>query len=299
MSFMTAMKYEFISEYKGKFKMQKMCRHLGVSQSGYYKHIKNYIKSKPNQYKELAELMIKIEDENEWELGGEGLKQALKGQGITIGLSKIYKIKRLFDIYPKTSKKRRHNIKKYKDNITAENLLNREFHDREINKVWVCDIKYIPTEEGWDYLATVMDLGSRRIVGFAQGERMTVGLTMKALEMAISYRKPEKGLICHSDRGSQYTCAKYQKLISGHGYLSSMSKPGTPYDNACAESFFATLEKNFLSFNKFKTRKEARHEIWVYIEGRYNSKRMHSAIGWISPVNYEKKLIEEKSRKIG
>lgn len=284
------MKYEFITHYKGRFKVRNMCRHLEVSSSGYYRSIKNESCSKSEEYKELAELMIKLEIENDWELGGRGLQEALKGQGIKVGLSKIYKIKRMFDIYPKTTNQYKHNRRKYKDNIISENILNRGFNDRDINTVWVCDIKYIPTPEGWDYLATVLDLGSRKVVGFAQSERMSVGLTIRALEQAIRRRNPKEGLICHSDRGSQYTCKKYQKIVKKHKFISSMSKPGTPYDNACIESFYATLQKNYLNFHKFETREEARQGIWAYIEGRYNTKRMHSAIGWISPVEYERRL---------
>ncbi len=278
--------------------MREICRQLDVSSSGYYKHIKNRMKSKENQYKEIAELMIKLENENDWELGGRGLQEALRAQGMMIGLSRIYKIKRLFDIYPKVSKKRRHNQTKYKDTIVSANLLNREFNGRAINTVWVSDIKYIPTDEGWDYLAAVLDLGSRRVVGFVQGERMTAGLTIKAMEQAIKRRKPKAGLLCHNDRGSQYVCAKYQNMLKKSGFISSMSNPGTPYDNACIESFFATLEKNYLSFHRFKTREEARHGIWSYIEGRYNTKRMHSAIGWISPAEYERRLLEKSTDMI-
>jgi putative transposase len=243
--------------------------------------------------------MIKIQEENDWELGGEGLKQALAKQGMVMGLSKVYRIKRMYDIYPKSSKKKHHNRKRYKDNIISENILNRQFNVSELNKVWVMDIKYIPTEEGWDYLAVVIDLCSRRVVGFAQEERMTVGLTRHALDRAVRMRRPEPGLICHSDRGSQYTCKKYQDDIRKAGFISSMSRPATPHDNACAESFFATLEKRFLAFRKFKTREEARQEIWAYIEGRYNSRRMHSSLNWMSPMEYEWKLKEEEMLKTG
>jgi len=284
------MKFRFISENREKFSVQKMCRRFGVSTSGYYKYLKGVGINKQSEYEKISKLMIKLEEENDWELGGEGLRKALKKQGLEMGLSKVYRIKRMYGIYPKTVKKKKHNRRKYKENIIAKNILEREFGVGEINKAWASDIKYIETEEGWDYLAAVMDIGSRRIVGFAQQERMTVGLTIQALERAIRVRKPKAGLICHSDRGSQYTCTKYQNLINDKGFVSSMSNPGTPYDNACIESFFGTLEKNFLAFKRFKTREEARYEIWTYIEGRYNSKRMHSSLGWISPAEYEESL---------
>jgi len=292
------MKFQFIYENKGEFTIEKMCRRLGVSKSGYYKYLKSVGINKQAEYKEIADLMIEIEEHHDWELGGEALQKELKKQGREIGLSKVYRIKRMYGIYPKTVKAKKHNRRKYKDNVISENILDRDFKVGEINKVWVADIKYIPTGEGWDYLAVILDLGSRRIVGFAQQERMTVGLTMKALENAINLRNPEPGLICHNDRGSQYTCTKYQDLITENGFISSMSRPGTPHDNACAESFFATLEKLFLSFNKFETREEARYKIWSYIEGRYNSTRPHSSLDWMSPVEYEKSLKSEELLKV-
>jgi len=284
------MKFRFIYENKDRFSIEKMCRRFGVSRSGYYKYLNGFGVNKQSEYKKLSELMLKLQADHKWELGGEGLRQALLKQGIEIGLSKVYRIKRMYGIYPKTTVKKKHNWRKYKENIIAENALDRKFEVGEINKNWVCDIKYIPTEEGWDYLATVMDLGSRRIVGFAQSERMTVGLTITALERAIKLRNPKTDLICHSDRGSQYTCVKYQNLLKKNNFSSSMSKPGSPHDNACAESFFATLEKNFLAFKRFKTREESRYEIWSYIEGHYNSRRMHSSLGWKSPAEYEQEL---------
>lgn len=291
------MKFEFIYENKDKYSVTKMCRRLEISTSGYYKYLAKRGVNKQAEYKKLAELMIKLEEDNDWELGAEGLRQGLLKQGISVGLSKAYRIKRLFGIYPKTTKQKKHNRRKYKENSISENVLDRQFAVKEINKVWATDIKYIPTEEGWDYLCVVLDLGSRRIVGLAQQDRMTVGLTMQAMERAINFRQPEPGLICHSDRGAQYTCKKYQTMLSKNEFVSSMSNPGTPYDNACVESFFATLEKNFLAFQHFKTREEARFKIWAYIEGRYNSKRMHSALGWISPNDHEEKLKLGKSLK--
>jgi len=284
------MKFRFIYENKDRFSIGKMCRRFGVSRSGYYKYLSGLGVNKQSEYEKLSKLMLKLEEENRWELGGAGLCQALKKQGITVGLSKVYRIKRMYGIYPKTAIRKRHNRRKYKENVVAGNTLDRNFGVGEINRSWVADIKYIPTDEGWDYLAVVMDLGSRRIVGFAQAERMTVGLTITALERAVKSRCPEPGLICHSDRGSQYTCVKYQKVIEENGFVGSMSKPGTPYDNACAESFFATLEKTFLAFRRFGTREDARYEIWSYIEGHYNSRRMHSSLGWKSPAEYEQEL---------
>lgn len=202
------MKYEFIYENKENHTIKEMCRILKVSKSGYYKYLAKRGVNKQAEYKKLAELMIELEKNNNWELGAEGLRQGLAKQGIRAGLSKVHRIKRMFGIYPKSLKRRKHNRRKYKDNILSENVLNRQFAVDDINKVWVTDIKYIPTDEGWDYLCVVMDLGSRRIVGIAEHERMTVGLTMEAMERAINCRRPNAGLICHSDYAEENTMPK-------------------------------------------------------------------------------------------
>jgi Transposase and inactivated derivatives len=267
-----------------------MCQVLKVSTSGYYQWLKRKGYSKEAEYKKIAETMLKLEEDNNWELGGEALREAFRRQGINIGLSKIYRIKRIYGIYPRSAEKKKHNRRRYKDNLISENILDRRFDVKEINKVWACDIKYIQTDEGFDYLAVVVDLASRRVVGFMQRDRMTAELVRRALERAIEIRRPGEGLVCHSDRGSQYTSLRYQSLLKDNGMTSSMSRPGTPYDNACVESFFSTLEKNFLQFKKFKTKEEARYEIWNYIERFYNRKRMHSYLGWMSPAEYEANL---------
>ena len=170
----------------------------------------------------------------------------------------------------------------------APNLLNKNFKAEKVNQKWVGDITYIPTQEGWLYLASIEDLYHKKIVGWALDSRMTKQLTLKAIDQAITREKPAKGLIFHSDRGSQYAAYDYQDKLRAHGIRQSTSAKGDCYDNACMESFFATLKKDLIHRRRFKTREEAKIAIINYIETWYNSKRSHSSLGYMSPMEYER-----------
>jgi len=169
----------------------------------------------------------------------------------------------------------------------ADNILDRQFEPVAVNQVWVADITYIPTWEGWLYLAAVEDLYSRQIVGWSMSERMTSRLVVDALAMAVSRRLPGAGLIAHSDRGSQYASDHYQRLLEQHGITCSMSRRGDCWDNAPMESFFASLKKELVHQENYQTRAEARASVFEYIEVFYNRVRRHSALGYLSPVEYE------------
>ncbi len=170
----------------------------------------------------------------------------------------------------------------------APNLLERKFSVDRPNRIWVTDISYIWTWEGWLYLAFVLDLYSRGVVGLAMSDRITDDLTQSALKQALSRRQPPAGLIHHSDRGSQYASGNYQKLLKKHEIIPSMSRKGDCWDNAVAESFLHTLKVEKVNRNRFKTRNEARYEIFKYVETYYNWKRTHSSLGYLSPFDYEK-----------
>jgi transposase InsO family protein len=169
----------------------------------------------------------------------------------------------------------------------AENLLSREFHRSASNQAWVSDITYVPTDEGWLYLATTLDLYSRRIVGWSMRERMTSDLVIDALAMAVEQRHPPSGLIHHSDRGSQYASAAFRKMLAAHGMICSMSRKGEVYDNAVIESFYGTLKRELVSRSQYATRDDARRAIFEWIEVFYNRQRLHSSLGYLSPADYE------------
>jgi transposase InsO family protein len=181
------------------------------------------------------------------------------------------------------------------DHPIAPNLVARQFdvNGVTLNRVWVADITYIPTREGMLYLATVLDLGSRRCVGWAMRDSLEVELALSALRMAREARRPAAGLIHHSDRGSQYTSGEYRAELAAHGMVASMSAKGDCYDNAVAESFFATLEFELLMHSDWETREDARRAIFRYIEIWYNRQRRHSTLGYISPAAYEAQIREQ------
>ena len=166
-------------------------------------------------------------------------------------------------------------------------MLKGDFQAERPDQKWLADITYIPTLEGWLYLATILDLYTRRIVGWAMSSRMTSDLTIDALEMAIRQRRPEAGLVHHSDQGSQYTDSMYQTLLKEHGIQVSMNGIGNWYDNAPMESFFGTLKSELVHHREYRTRDEARADLFFYIEAFYNRRRRHSALGYLSPEAYE------------
>jgi putative transposase len=172
----------------------------------------------------------------------------------------------------------------------APNVLAREFASEAPNQKWVADITYIATEEGWLYLAAVLDLYSRRIVGWSMASRLTSKLVKDALKLAVAQRQPGPGLLHHSDRGSQYASADYRVLLTAWGMEASMSRKGNCYDNAPMESFFGTLKSERVHHRRYRTRAEARQDIFHYIEIFYNRKRRHSAIGYVSPAQFEQSL---------
>jgi len=173
--------------------------------------------------------------------------------------------------------------------------LHGDFTAERPDEKWLTDISYIPTAEGWLYLAAIMDLFSRRIVGWAMDARMTSSLVESALRMAIRQRQPQTGVIHHSDRGSQYTGGDYQKLLTSHLMAASMSSTGNCYDNAPMESFLGTLKMEWTRHRRYRTREEAKTDIFFYIEGFYNRRRRHSALGYVSPVDFERAYREESA----
>ena len=203
---------------------------------------------------------------------------------------------RLAGVSAKQKKKFKVTTDNSKHNLpVAPNLLNREFEVAEPDQVYVSDITYIWTSEGWLYLAIVIDLFSRQVVGWSLNSRMSRRLIMDALQMAIWRRRPASGLLFHSDRGSQYCSADFQKMLKQHKMISSMSRKGNCWDNAVAESFFGSLKTERVFFSNYTTRNEARKDIVDYIEMFYNSRRRHSYLGYVSPKEFEKRQLLKKA----
>ena len=281
------MRFQYIEDHGNEFPATRMCGVLGVSSSGYYAWCK-----RPPSKREMAnrELYKKIEvvyNENYGVYGSPRIYRALKKQGVVCSENRVARLMRLRGLQAKQTKRFKVTTKRNKAHPVAPNLLNRDFEANRPNQKWLTDITYILTLEGWLYLAAVLDLYSRRIIGWAMSDRMTSDLTVDALKMAIVQRQPELALLHHSDQGSQYTDGTYQALLKDHGIQVSMNGVGSWYDNAPMESFFGTLKSEWVYHRVYRTRDEARSDIFYYIEAFYNRRRLHSSLGYLSPEEYE------------
>lgn len=264
-----------------------MCKILKVSRSGYYTWCNRPESKRSKENKELVKNIRIVHLESRQVYGSPRVYHTLKSKGISCGKNRIARLMRENNIFSRTKKKFKATTNSKHNYPVAANLLNQDFQATASNQKWVADITYIPTKEGWLYLAAVLDLYNKKIVGWAMDSTMTQQLVAKALKQAISREKPLPGLIHHSDRGCQYASRDYQKLLKKYGIIASMSRKGNCYDNACMESFFGSLKMELVHFNSFRTRSEARQSVFEYIEIFYNRKRLHSALGYKTPISYE------------
>ena len=223
--------------------------------------------------------------------GSRRLSQSLRSMGYPVGRYRARTLMLKAQITVKRTRKFKVTTNSRHKYPVAPNLLGRHFDVDRPNMVWVSDITYLWTKEGWLYLATVMDLYSRKIVGWSVSNRINSDMSMEALRMALGNRCPESGLIHHSDRGVQYACHSYQQLLAANGIIPSMSRKGNCWDNAVAESFFSTLKTERTQHQQYATRRDAYHDIFDYIEVFYNRRRLHSYLGYLSPENFEKGTI--------
>jgi putative transposase len=268
---------------------------LGVSRSGYYARRKRPVSAREMANQELYKKIKAVYNENYGVYGSPRIYRALKKQGVACSENRVARLMRLRSLQAKQTKRYKTTTKRNKAQPVAPNLLKRDFVAQRPNQKWLTDITYIPTQEGWLYLAAVLDLFSRRIVGWAMSDRMTSDLTMDALKMAIRQRRPGISLIHHSDQGSQYTDGEYQQLLKDYGIQVSMNGVGSWYDNAPMESFIGSLKSEWVHHHRYRTRDEARTDIFYYIEAFYNRRRLHSALGYLSPEAYEQLYHQQQS----
>ena len=276
--------------------MIRMCKELEVSPSGYYAW-----RGRPASKREMAnqELTAKIKqvfDDSDGVYGSPRIYQVMRKLGLMCSKNRVARLMRAAGLRAKRSRRFRATTKRNKSHRPAPNRLKRDFSAQRPNQKWLADITYIPTLEGWLYLAAILDLYNRQIVGWAMSNRMTGALTLKALRMAIRQRRPEPGLIHHPDQGSQYTDGEYQAVLGAHHLLPSMNGVGTWYDNAPMESFFATLKSELVNHRRYRTRDEASPDVFYYIEGFYNRRRLHSSLGYMSPEAYEQLYHKQHDR---
>jgi len=265
-----------------------MCKIIEVSRSCYYEWLNHRDCYRVKQDKDLILLIKVIFEEGRGNYGSRTIKKKLEQKNQFISRRRVIRLMREENLVCKTRNKFKATTDSNHKLPVAGNLLNRQFKVDQPNCCYVGDITYISTGEGWLYLATVIDLYSRRIVGWSMDDNMKADLVNRALLMAIWYRKPGLGLIWHTDRGSQYASDSHLRIIKQHGIIQSMSRKGNCWDNAVAESFFHTLKNELIYQCKFKTREEAKNVIFEYIEVFYNRIRSHSTNNYLSPVEYEK-----------
>jgi len=277
-----------------KYSVSALCQKLKVSESGYYA----WLNRKPSKRaQDNARLAVEIKvahKRNRGVCGAEKIQRDLSDNGIKVGICRIKRIKREQGLYCKQTKKYKATTDSKHELPVADNLLKQQFKANAPNEIWVSDITYIPTEEGWLYLAGHKDTFNGEIVGYAMGERITKNLVSESLFRAVTAKRPDKGLIHHSDRGSQYCAVQYRKLLEQFGMMASMSRKGNCYDNASMESFWGTLKQELVHHRKYKTRQEAMREISEYIEVFYNRQRRQARLGYVSPVAYLKKIYEQR-----
>lgn len=281
------MKYVFMAAHEEMFTVKRMCHALSVQRSGYYAW-----KRRPKSPRELANLalMVKIREAfaiSRHTYGSQRIRAYWLRRGYEYSRDRIGRLMKKDNLVPlKTAKWHPQTTQQRSGARTAPNLLNQEFVATRPNEKWVGDITYIDTAEGWLYLATLLDLYSRRVVGWAMAEKIDASLVASAWKMAVTHRRPPAQLLHHSDRGSQYTSEAYLRLLETARCRVSMSRTGNCYDNAVMESFYATL-KGECAYRQFSTKAEARLTIFEYVEVWYNRQRLHSSLGYLSPVEFE------------
>jgi len=281
------MKYEFMQMHESDFSIERMSAVLNISRSGYYKYIHTKPSARAQENERLYQAIRKIHDASRQTYGSPRIFSELREAGEKCSRKRVAKIMKKNGIAAKMKKRFRVTTRSNPQAIAAPNLLKQDFVAAKPNQRWVADLTYVATEEGWLYVAAVLDLFSRRIVGLSMSERMTSDLVVSALQQAITHRKPDKDLMHHSDRGTQYTSQAFQDLLNKYCIIASMSGSGNCYDNAAMESFFHTLKTEHVYFEFYKTREEARQSIFEYVEVFYNRKRRHSTLGYVSPMVFE------------
>jgi putative transposase len=274
-----------------------MCRVLNVKRTAYYHWQKRRSTQRRIEELKFIELMRKHYQLSNGLYGLLKLVREIRKEGFCVNKKRIYRLMKKEDLYSRTREKFKVTTKQGKGARFSENLLDGKFQATRANEIWTSDITYIRTKEGWLYLAVVLDIYSRQIIGWAIQPRVTSDIVLNALMMAIKNRKPDKGIIFHSDRGSQYTSELVRSRLNLYGFRQSMSGKGNCYDNAITETFFSLLKKELVYLTVFETREQARREIFEYIEIFYNRHRIHSSLGYLSPVEFEMKNRDEfKSR---
>ena len=282
------MKYEFIRAHRDQFKVSRQCEVFEISRSGYYgwRGRKESTRSRANRTV-LSEIH-KVHEQSKQAYGAVKTWRELKAHGIACGRHRVARLRKQAGIEARRKRRFRVTTQSRMGVVAAQNKLNQQFAVGKTNRAWVGDITFIATATGWLYLAVLIDLYSRKVVGWAMSERIDQQLVIDALSMALLQRWPQPALIHHTDQGRQYSSTAYVEMLKEHAMEPSMSRRGNCYDNAVAESFFSSLKNELVHHCSFKTRDEARTAIFEYIEVFYNRQRRHQSLDYVSPVDYER-----------
>jgi putative transposase len=290
----------FIATEKAWAPVTTLCRVLEVSRSGFYAWEDRDPSKRSMDDEKLCVEIVAIHKASRGTYGSPRVHAELQALGIAVSRKRVARLMRTLGLESPRKKRFKATTDSKHDMPVADNVLDRQFEVEAPDLAWVTDITYVWTDEGWLYLAAILDLFSRRVVGFAMSDRIDRALVLQALKLAAGRRVPNAGLTHHSDRGSQYASSDYRKALGDLDIVCSMSRKGNCWDNAVAESFFATLKTELVYRRRFATRAEAREVIFDFIETFYNSHRRHSTLGYLSPMEFENKFIEEKkSREYG
>ncbi len=281
------MKFVFISEEKVAFPVVALCRVLAVSASGYYAHLRRSVSPHKSRDQNLAKRVREIHTANRRRYGSPRIHAELKATGECVGRKRVARLMREENLAARTRRRFRTTTDSKHSFPIAPNVLNRDFTASVPNQAWVTDITFLWTEQGWLYLAVIIDLFSRRVVGWATSRSVDRHLALAALHQAILLRGPNVGLVHHSDRGSTYASSDYRKALKAGGIKCSMSRKGDCWDNAVAESFFSTLKREIEGIDDLESWAGATAVVGEYIDGFYNVRRRHSAINYNSPIEFE------------
>lgn len=284
-------------ENRKDYPLSIICEVLKVSRSGYYSWIRAKASQRKLEEQKYLKLIRKYYENSKKRYGFIRVYNDIRKSGENVNKKRIYRIMRKYSIYSITRKKFKVTTKQGYSASFSENLLNGSFETTGLNQVWTSDITYIHTMEGWMYLAVIMDIYNREIIGWALDQRVNTDLVIRAFTKAVMKKRPGKGIILHSDRGSQYTSHKFRDMLSHYGFRQSMSGKGNCYDNAITETFFSTFKKELIYLEEFKTRETLMNSVFEFIEVYYNRQRSHSALDFFSPVDFIERKLKEKQEE--
>ncbi|OIQ96980.1 IS2 transposase TnpB [mine drainage metagenome] len=282
------MKYAFIRKHENEYRVSSMCRVMQVSRSGYYTWRDRPAKNDA-QKNELLSQIRRVHMQSRQAYGAKKTWLALTSQGVTCGKHSVARLRKQAGIEARRKRRFRLTVENHATAPAAPNLVQQQFWTEQPDRIWVGDMTFIRTRQGWLLLAVLLDLYSRRVVGWSMSDRPDLALILNALDMALEQRRPEAGLIHHTDQGPIYAARKYRERMAAYGIKPSMSAKGNAYDNAVAESFFGNLKNEVIHHIDFETRDAARAAVFDYIELFYNRSRIHQSLGYVSPVEFERR----------